>query len=106
MMLNIPQLFKATDSTQKVLAHRRRLVPLQLSGYYTYLRFDTLNRAAYHKVAAWQVSPKRLAPITESLVGQALSRARNIQSFMGSTSQGLFETARDSAQFRIEIYRK
>jgi lipopolysaccharide export system permease protein len=106
MMLNIPQLFKATDSTQKVLAHRRRLVPLQLSGYYTYLRFDTLNRAAYRKVAAWQVSPKRLAPINESLVEQALSRARNIQSFMGSTSQGLFETARDSAQFRIEIYRK
>jgi lipopolysaccharide export system permease protein len=106
MMLNIPQLFKAADSTQKVLARRRHLVPLQLSGYYTYLRFDTLNRAAYRKVAAWQVSPRRLAPINASLVEQALSRARNIQSFMGSTSQGLFETARDSAQFRIEIYRK
>jgi lipopolysaccharide export system permease protein len=52
------------------------------------------------------VSPKKLGPISAPLVEQALSRARNIQSFMGSTSQGLFETARDSAQFRIEIYRK
>jgi len=106
MMLNIPQLLKSADSTQKVLAHRRRLVPLQLSGYYTYLRFDTLNSAAYRRVAAWQVSPKKLGPISAPLVEQALSRARNIQSFMSSTSQGLFETARDSAQFRIEIYRK
>ncbi|RYE90973.1 MAG: YjgP/YjgQ family permease [Cytophagaceae bacterium] len=106
MMLNIPQLFKAADSTQKVLRNRRRMVPLQLSGYYTYLRFDTLNQAAYRRVATWQVSPKRLAPITAPLMEQAANRARNIASFMSSTSQSLFETARDSAQFRIEIYRK
>jgi lipopolysaccharide export system permease protein len=106
MMLNVSQLVKSADSTQKVLAYRRRLVPLQLSGYYTYLRFDTMNRAAYRKVAAWQVSPQRLGPMSAPLVEQALSRARNVQTFMNSTSQGLFETARDSAQFRIEIYRK
>ncbi|RYE89988.1 MAG: YjgP/YjgQ family permease, partial [Cytophagaceae bacterium] len=106
MMLNIPQLFKAADSTQKVLHHRRQLVPLQLSGYYTYLRFDTVNRAAYRRVAAWKVSPQRLAPLSEAMLEQAASRARNIATFMSSTSQSLFETARDSAEFRIEIYRK
>ncbi|HET9502465.1 MAG TPA: LptF/LptG family permease [Hymenobacter sp.] len=106
LMLNISQLFKSVDSTQKVLAHRRRLVPLQLSGYYTYLRFDTLNQAAYRRVAAWQVPPQRLIALNPAMAEQALSRARNIESFMGSTSQGLFETARDSAEFRIEIYRK
>jgi len=106
MMLNIPQLFVAADSTQKMLARRRRLVPMQLSGYYTYLRFDTLNSAAYRRVSAWQVPSQKLAPLTTPQVEQALNRARNIQSFMNSTSQGLFETARDSAQFRIEIYRK
>jgi lipopolysaccharide export system permease protein len=106
MMLNIPQLFKATDSTQKVLSNRRRLLPLQLSGYYTYLRFDTLNQAAYRRVAAWQVPAKRLLPLNASMVEQATTRARNIASFMSSTTQNLFETARDSAEFRIEIYRK
>ncbi|RYE89207.1 MAG: YjgP/YjgQ family permease [Cytophagaceae bacterium] len=106
MMLNIPQLFKAADSVQKVLANRRRMVPLQLSGYYTYLRFDTLNQAAYKRVVAWQVPLRRLAPLTPAMVEQASNRARNIASFMGSTSQNLFETARDSAEFRIEIYRK
>ncbi|RZK24288.1 MAG: YjgP/YjgQ family permease [Hymenobacter sp.] len=106
MMLNIPQLFKAADSTQKLLTRKRVQVPLQLSGYYTYLRFDTLNGAAYHRVAAWQVPPTKLAPLTAAQLQQATNRARNISSFMDTKSKELFETARDSAQFRIEIYRK
>ena len=106
MMLNIPQLFKATDSTQKLLSRKRMQVPLQLNGYYTYLRFDTLNRAAYRRVAAWQVPPSKLAPLTVTQLQQATNRARNISSFMDTKSKELFETARDSAQFRIEIYRK
>jgi lipopolysaccharide export system permease protein len=106
MMLNIPQLFKATDSTQKVLKRQRLQVPLQLSGYYTYLRFDTTNRAANRRAAALKVPLTRLPPLKPELVQQATNRARNISSFLSSTSNRLFETARDSAQFRIEIYRK
>lgn len=106
MMLNIPQLFKATDSTQKVLWRQRHQVPLQLSGYYTYLRFDTLNQAANRRVATWQVPPTKLVPLKVEQVQQAANRARNIASFLNSTSSRLFETARDSAEFRIEIYRK
>jgi lipopolysaccharide export system permease protein len=106
MMLNIPQLFDATDSTQRALKRQRVQVPYQLSGYYTYLRFDTINQRLYRKVATWQVPAKKLAPLTVMQVQQATNRARNISSFLNTTSQRLFETARDSAQFRIEIYRK
>jgi lipopolysaccharide export system permease protein len=61
MMLNIPQLFKATDSTQRALQRQRQQIPLQLSGYYTYLRFDTINRAAYRRVATLHVPASKLA---------------------------------------------
>ncbi|MEJ7661650.1 MAG: hypothetical protein WKG07_19730 [Hymenobacter sp.] len=37
---------------------------------------------------------------------QALNRARNVNSFLTSTTQRLYEVARDSAEFRIEVYRK
>ena len=106
MMLSIPQLFKATDSTQRNLQRQRMQVPLQLSGYYTYLRFDTINQAAYRRVSTMHVPPSKLAPLTSVQAEQAANRARNIATFMSSTSQRLFETARESAQFRIEIYRK
>jgi lipopolysaccharide export system permease protein len=106
MMLNIPQLFKATDSTQRALHRQRIQIPLQLSGYYTYLRFDTINQAAFRRVATLHVPPSKLAPLTAVQAEQAANRARNIASFMSTSSQRLFETARDSAQFRIEIYRK
>lgn len=106
MMLSIPQLFKATDSTQRNLQRQRKQVPLQLSGYYTYLRFDTINQAAYRRVLSLHVPASKLAPLTSVQAEQAANRARNIATFMSSTSQRLFETARESAQFRIEIYRK
>jgi lipopolysaccharide export system permease protein len=106
MMLNIPQLFHGADSIQKALKRERMLLPTRLGGYYTYLRLDTTGRAQNRKVAALQVPLARLPPLTASHAEQALNRARNVNGFIVSTSQRLFEIARDSAEFRIEVYRK
>ena len=106
MMLNIPQLFHGADSIQKALRRERKLLPARLGGYYTYLRLDTTGRAQHRKLAALQVPAARLAPLTAMQAEQALNRARNIDGFIRSTSQRLFEIARDSAEFRIEVYRK
>ncbi|MEJ7661649.1 MAG: hypothetical protein WKG07_19725 [Hymenobacter sp.] len=62
MMLNIPQLKHGSDSIQRTLGRERRLLPARLSGYYTYLRLDTMGRAQNKKLAAWQVPIKRLPP--------------------------------------------
>ena len=106
MMLTIPQLQHGTDSIQKKLARERRLLPLQLSGYYTYVRLDTVGRGINTRVARLQVTPVRLATLNVQTAEQALSRARNVQSFIGSTSARLLEVAHDSAEYRIEIYKK
>lgn len=106
MMLNIPQLHSATDSVQKRLRVERTLLPRQMNAYYTYLRFDTLGRAANQKVAAWQVPAARLAPLSISITQQAANRARNLQTFTRSTAGRLDDLARNSALFRIEVYRK
>ncbi|GAA4499299.1 hypothetical protein GCM10023172_17830 [Hymenobacter ginsengisoli] len=106
MMLNIPQLHHSVDSIQRILARERKLLPARLGGYYTYLRLDTMGRAQNRKLAHLQVSPARLTPLSASQVEQALSRAHNVQSFVTSSSQHLYEVARDSAEFRIEVYRK
>ena len=106
MMLNIPQLHHSVDSIQGILARERKVLPARLGGYYTYLRIDTTGRAQNKKLAHLVVSPTRLTPLTASQVEQALSRARNINSFVTSSSQHLYEVARDSAEFRIEVYRK
>jgi len=106
MMLTIPQLFHATDSIQTKLGRERRILPLQLGGYYTYLRLDTTGRAANRKAERLQVSPSKLASLTPQAAEQALSRSRNVQSFIGATSARLLEIAHDSAEHRIEIYKK
>jgi len=106
MMLNIPQLFHSTDSIQRALRRERSVLPARLGGYYTYLHFDTTGRAQIRKVAPLQVPVARLTPLTTAQVEQALNRARNVNSFVTATSQRLYEIARDSAEFRIEIYRK
>ena len=106
LMLNIPQLFHASDSIQRTLARERRTLPARLSGYYTYLRLDTTGRTQNRKLAAVQVPIARLPPITATQVEQALNRARNVNSFITATSQRLYEVARESAEFRIEVYRK
>ncbi|WP_157562480.1 LptF/LptG family permease [Hymenobacter ginkgonis] len=106
MMLNIPQLFHGTDSIQRTLRRERNLLPVRLGGYYTYMRLDTTTRALNRRVAALQIPPSRLPPLTSAHAEQALNRARNVSTFITSSSQRLFEIARDSAEFRIEVYRK
>ncbi|QKG52423.1 LptF/LptG family permease [Hymenobacter sp. BRD67] len=106
MMLNIPQLIHGSDSIQRTLKRERKLLPARLGGYYTFLRFDSTGRAQNRKLARLQVPATRLGPLTAQQVEQALNRARNVNSFITSTSQRLYEVARDSAEFRIEIYRK
>lgn len=106
MMLNIPQLHTATDSMQKKLHMEQHLLPRQMNAYYTFVRLDTMGRAANRKVAGWQVSPSRLVPQSVSVIQQAINRANNLKSFASSTSERLTDIAKNSALFRIEVYRK
>ncbi len=106
MMLNIPQLHTATDSVQKKLRTEQRLLPRQMNAYYTFMRFDTVGRAANRRVAGWQVPPARLVATSVPIIQQATNRARNLRAFASSTTGRLDELARSSALFRIEIYRK
>ena len=106
MMLNIRQLHFATDSVQKKLHSEERQLPLALNGYYTYLRLDTTGRAANRRAEAVKVAPARLPPVTVLLVQQAANRTRNLRAFASSTADHLNEYARNSALFRIEVYRK
>ena len=106
MMLNIPQLFHSADSIQRALGRERHTLPLRLGGYYAYLRLDTTGRAQNKRLANLKIPAARMGPLTPQQVDQALNRARNINSFITSTSQRLYEIARDSAEFRIEVYRK
>jgi lipopolysaccharide export system permease protein len=106
MMLNIPQLHYATDSVQKRLHTEETLLPRQMNSYYTFVRLDTAGRAANRKVERLQVPPARLPAATVPVIQQALNRARNLQSYANSTAERLNEYARNSALFRIEVYRK
>ena len=106
MMLNISQLHYATDSVQKKLRLEQQQLPRQMNAYYSYIRFDTMGRAANRKVEAWQVPGKRLTPVTAPIIEQATNRARNLQSYANTSAERLNDYARNSALFRIEIYRK
>src|SRR6476661_530422 len=106
MMLNIEQLHKSTDSVQQSLRRERGLVPRQTNAYYTYQRFDTLGQAAARKVQAWKVPASRLPAPNATLFQQAANRARNMRSFTNNTAERLTNLAKDSALFRIEVYRK
>ena len=106
MMLNIAQLREATDSVQRKLHQEERLVPRQMNAYYTYARFDTTGQKANRKSRAIQVAPTKLAPITSPSLEQAQNRARNMLAFSSSTAERMDEYARNSALFRIEVYRK
>lgn len=106
MMLNIPQLVHGSDSIQRTLARERKILPARLGGYYAYLRLDSTGRAHNRKLALLKVPAARLGALNASQVEQALNRARNVNSFVTSTTQRLYEIARDSAEFRIEVYRK
>ncbi|UOQ96056.1 LptF/LptG family permease [Hymenobacter sp. 5317J-9] len=106
MMLNIPQLHYATDSVQKKLRTEEQMLPRQMNSYYAYIRFDTTGRAASRKVEGLQVPAAKLPATTAPIIQQALNRARNLQSYANSTAERLDEFARNSALFRIEVYRK
>ena len=105
-MLNIPQLRSATDSVQKKLHTEQGQLPRQMNSYYTFARFDTTGRRANQKVESLQVPVAKLTPITAPILQQAANRARNLQAFANSTSDRLNDYARNSALFRIEVYRK
>jgi lipopolysaccharide export system permease protein len=77
-----------------------------MNAYYTFLRFDTTGRAAARKVADWQVSATRMAPLSATVIEQALSRARNLKTYADSTTERLTDLAKNSALFRIEVFRK
>jgi len=106
MMLNIGQLHHSTDSVQTKLRAEQRQLPRALNAYYTYLRFDSTGRATNRRVESWQVPAARLPALTPTLVQQATNRVRNLRAFASSSADRLNEYARNSALFRIEVYRK
>ena len=106
MMLNIPQLHVATDSVQHRLQKEQRRLPATFNTYYTFLRLDTLGQGYNRKVAGWKVPATRLPVLTSTIALQATNRARNLRAFANSTADNLIEIARNSALFRIEVYRK
>ena len=106
MMLNIPQLHTATDSVQKKLTNEQHQLPRQANAYFTFLRFDSTGRAANRRSARLHVPASRLAASTAPIIQQATNRANNLRAFASSTSERLNEYARNSALFRIEVYRK
>ena len=106
MMLNISQLKRSTDSVQKKMRMERHQVLRQTNAYFTFLRFDTLGQAANRKVQNWKVPATRLTATTSSIIQQAVNRANNVRAFTVSNAERLNDYARNSALFRIEVYRK
>lgn len=106
MMLNIPQLHHSTDSVQKVLHVKEKQMRGELNSYYTFLRFDTTGKAANRKLAGWKVPATRLPAVSALTIQQAANRARNLKAYASSTAERLNDIAKNSALFRIEVYRK
>ncbi|RSK45158.1 LptF/LptG family permease [Hymenobacter rigui] len=106
MMLNLAQLTHYTDSLHnRVLLERKHLIP-QLNPYYTYLRLDTTGRMAIQRVENWQVPAVELRPVTQNIAQQAANRARNVRSFLGTSAERLNNLTKETANYRIESYRK
>ena len=106
MMKNIPQLESFVDSLQGRLRTERRQVPRQVAPYYTYLRFDTTGQRQNRRLEGLQVAESRLPAMTVNVLEQATNRARNVRAFAGSTGERLANLAKESGNYRIEIYRK
>ncbi|MBC6990003.1 MULTISPECIES: LptF/LptG family permease [Hymenobacter] len=106
MMKNIPELHAYSDSLHNRLMIERKQMIMQLNPYYTYVRFDTTGAAANRRVAGWKVHTKKLPPPQAGYVEQALNRARNVRAFASSNTERLTTLAKDTAGYRIEIYRK
>ena len=78
----------------------------ELNSYHTFLRFDTTGKAANRKFAGWKVPATRLPAVSALTIQQAANRARNLKAFASSTAERLNDIAKNSALFRIEVYRK
>ncbi|OWP63029.1 permease [Hymenobacter amundsenii] len=106
MMLNLGQLSHTTDSLHRRLTQERGQVLQQLTPYYSYLHFDTTGQAALHRVQSWVVPPSRLQPDNYLIAQQAANRARNVRSFLTTTNERLTNLNKETANYRIETYRK
>ncbi|GAA3941380.1 LptF/LptG family permease [Hymenobacter algoricola] len=106
MMKNIPQLRNYTDSLHNRLTLERKLMPRQLTPYYTYLRFDTTGQQQARRIEGWQVATTKLPALNASFIEQATNRARNLKAYAGSTGERLTNLSKEAGNFRIEIYRK
>ncbi|QNH60472.1 LptF/LptG family permease [Hymenobacter sediminicola] len=106
MMKNIPQLTAFIDSLQKRLYTERGQVPRQVAPYYSYLRFDTTGQVQNRRVEKVQVPDSRLPVVNANVLEQATNRARNLRAFAGTTGERLANLAKESGNYRIEIYRK
>lgn len=106
MMLNLSQLNHYTDSLHQRLQKERVLLIAQLNPYYTYLRLDTTGRAALRRVESWQVPAAELQPVSLNVTQQAVNRARNVRSFLGTSAERLTNMTKETANYRIEMFRK
>jgi len=106
MMMNLPQLRDYTDSLHQRLELERRMLPHQLTPYYTYLRFDTTGQRQARRVEGWKVASSRLPAVNATFLEQATNRARNVKAYAGSTGERLANLSKEAGNFRIEIYRK
>ncbi|SNR30257.1 MULTISPECIES: LptF/LptG family permease [Hymenobacter] len=106
MMLNLGELNHFNDSLRTRLSNERRLLVPQLNPYYSFFRLDTTGRVAMQRVASWQIPASRLKPVTLPITQQAANRARNVRSFLGTSSDRLTGITKERANFRIEFYRK
>lgn len=106
MMLNLQQLQHTTDSMHTRLFKERQQLVQQLNPYYSYLRLDTTGQVALRRVESWQVPEKELSPESAQIMQQAANRARNVQSYLGVSAERLNTMTKDTANYRIEIYRK
>lgn len=106
MMLNLRQLTHYTDSLQQRLQTERAQLITQLNPYYTYLRFDTTGRTTQQRIASWQVPVTRLQPVNMSVAQQAANRARNVRSFLGTSTERLTGFTKETANYQIESFRK
>jgi lipopolysaccharide export system permease protein len=106
MMMDLPRLHQYTDSLHRRLGTERQQQVRMLNPYYVHMRLDTTGQTANQRVANWQVSSKELPPLTLNQVQQATNRARNLRGYLSSSVERLTTLARETGNYRIEIYRK
>jgi lipopolysaccharide export system permease protein len=58
------------------------------------------------KVENWKVPTKKLGAINAMVTQQAANRARNVHSYLGTSTERLNGITKETANYRIEIYRK